>query len=99
MNALSRFATAVTLAGACSLTLAAQGRQGGGAAPAAPRAAAPVDLTGTWVALVTEDWRWRMMTPPKGDYSSIPLTQAGIDLVNAWDPAKDTAAGEQCRAY
>jgi hypothetical protein len=54
-----------------------------------------VDLTGTWVALVTEDWRWRMMTPPKGDYSSIPLTQAGITIVNAWDPAKDTAAGEQ----
>jgi hypothetical protein len=90
---------AVTAALICALaaSLAAQGgRQG---APATPRAAAPVDLTGTWVALVTEDWRWRMMTPPKGDYSSIPLTQAGIDLVNAWDPAKDTAAGEQCRAY
>jgi hypothetical protein len=87
---------------ACSIALSAQGaRQGGGrqGGPATPRAAAPVDLTGTWVALVTEDWRWRMMTPPKGDYSSIPLTQAGITIVNAWDPAKDTAAGEQCRAY
>ncbi len=95
---LNRVAVGAAIACACSLTVAAQGgRQGG--APPSPRAAAPVDLTGTWVALVTEDWRWRMMTPPKGDYASIPLTQAGIDVVNAWDPAKDTAAGEQCRAY
>lgn len=76
---------------------AQQARQGG--PPPTPRAAAPVDLTGTWVALVTEDWRWRMMTPPKGDYSSVPLNPAGVDVVNAWDPAKDTAAGEQCKAY
>jgi hypothetical protein len=77
------------------------GRQGGrrGGGPPSARANAPVDLTGTWVSLVTEDWRWRMMTPPKGDYSSIPLTPAGVALVNAWDPAKDAAAGEQCRAY
>jgi hypothetical protein len=74
------------------------GRRGGGPPPAA-RANAPVDLTGTWVSLVTEDWRWRMMTPPKGDYSSIPLNPAGVAVVNAWDPAKDAAAGEQCRAY
>jgi hypothetical protein len=74
------------------------GRRGGGP-PATPRTNAAVDLTGTWVSLVTEDWRWRMMTPPKGDYSSIPLTPAGVAVVNAWDPAKDVAAGEQCRAY
>ena len=94
---MTRTVLALALACASAVTLAAQGgRQG---APATPRAAAPVDLTGTWMALVTEDWRWRMMTPPKGDYSSIPLTPAGIDLVNAWDPARDTAAGEQCRGY
>src|SRR5688572_26807699 len=75
----------------------AQGRQGG-AAPTA-RAAAPVDLTGTWVSLVTEDWRWRMRTPPKGDYASLPLTPAAIKVADSWDPARDTAAGEQCRAY
>jgi hypothetical protein len=74
------------------------GRRGGGPG-ASPRANAAVDLTGTWVSLVTEDWRWRMMTPPKGDYSSIPLNPAGVAVANAWDPAKDTAAGEQCRAY
>ena len=26
----------------------------------------PVDLTGQWVAAVTEDWNYRMMTPAKG---------------------------------
>jgi hypothetical protein len=36
-----------------------------------PQAAAPIDLTGYWVSVVTEDWRWRMVTPPKGDYESI----------------------------
>ena len=68
-------------------------------APVAGRGTAPIDLTGTWVSLVTEDWRWRMVTPPKGDYSSVPLNQAGVAVVNAWDPAKDTAAGEPCKAY
>jgi len=85
---------------ASSLTLAAQrggqGRQGG--APTA-RASAPVDLTGMWVSVVTEDWRWRMRTPPKGDYASLPLTDAAIKAADAWDPARDAAAGEQCRPY
>ncbi len=74
----------------------AGGRQGG--APAA-RAAAPVDLTGTWVSIVTEDWRWRMMVPPKGNYDSVPLNPEGVKVVESWDPARDVAAGEQCRAY
>ena len=78
--------------------LSAQGRQGA-AAPPAGRATAPVDLTGTWISVVTEDWRWRMRTPPKGDYASLPLTPAATKVANAWDPAKDTAAGEQCRGY
>ncbi len=33
------------------------------APPPAPRAAAPIDLTGYWVSIVTQDWRWRMVTP------------------------------------
>jgi hypothetical protein len=80
-----------------SSAVLAQGRQGG--APPTARAAAPVDLTGLWVSVVTEDWRWRMRTPPKGDYASLPLTDAATKAADAWDPAKDTAAGEQCRAY
>ena len=100
MTAIARrLSVALVLAAMCAVPAAAQrgGRQGG--APVAPRAAAPVDLTGTWVSIVTEDWRWRMMTPPKGDYSSVPLNPAGVAVVNAWDPARDTAAGEECRAY
>src|SRR5215831_20320764 len=63
------------------------------------QAAAPVDLTGYWVALVTEDWRWRMITPKKGDFPSIPLNNAGRDLANSWDPAKDESNGDQCKSY
>lgn len=67
--------------------------------PVTPKAGAPIDLTGYWVAVVTEDWRWRMVTPPKGDYASIPITPAAKTLADAWDPAKDEAAGEQCKSY
>ena len=60
---------------------------------------APIDLTGYWVSIVTEDWRFRMVTPPKGDFASVPLNQEGIRVGNQWDPAKDEAAGEQCKSY
>jgi hypothetical protein len=80
------------------LTLCAFG-QGRGQPPASPRAGAPVDFTGYWVSVVTEDWRWRMVTPIRGDFASIPLNAAGRKIGDAWDPAKDEAAGEQCRAY
>src|SRR5215831_13058704 len=75
------------------------GRGGDGGAAQTAQAAAPVDLTGYWVALVTEDWRWRMVTPKKGDFPSIPLNAAGRDLANAWDPAKDESNGDQCKSY
>jgi hypothetical protein len=71
----------------------------GGAPPRTAKTAAPVDFTGTWVSVVTKDWRWRMVTPPKGDYASIPLTADARKVADAWDPAKDEAAGEQCRGY
>jgi hypothetical protein len=58
-----------------------------------------VDVTGNWVAQITEDWRWRMITPPKGDYASVPLTPLGRQVADGWDPAADAAAGEQCRAF
>ena len=75
-------------------TLQAQGR--GAQPPATARAAARFDPTGYWVAVVTEDWRWRMVTPAKGDYQSIPITAAAQKIADAWDPARDEAAGEQC---
>ncbi len=77
-----------------------QGRGGqGGQAPANAQAAAPVDLTGYWVSVVTEDWRYRMVTPVKGDYPSIPLNAEGRKVADSWDPAKDEAAGNQCKSY
>jgi hypothetical protein len=75
------------------------GQRGAPAEAADARATAPVDLTGTWISVVTEDWRYRMVTPAKGDHPSVPLNAAGARLADAWDPAKDEAAGEQCRAY
>lgn len=63
------------------------------------QAAAPIDLTGYYVSVVTEDWRFRMMTPAKGDYPSIPLNPEARKVADAWDPAKDEAAGNQCKSY
>ena len=73
--------------------------QPGRGAPQTAKAAAPVDLTGYWVAVITEDWRFRMMTPRKGDYDGVPLTAEGRRVADTWDPAKDETAGDQCKAY
>ena len=78
---------------------AQRGGRGAPQPPATPRAAARIDITGYWVSLVTEDWRYRQFTPPKGDYESVPLNPAGRMAADAWDPAKDEAAGDQCKAY
>jgi hypothetical protein len=84
----------------CSSNVRAQTRNDQPAqAAASPRAASPVDLTGYWVAVITEDWIYRMMTPPKGDYASVPLNANGRAAADQWDPAKDIAAGEQCRSF
>ena len=56
-------------------------------------------MTGYWVSVVTEDWRWRMMTPPKGDYLSVPLNNEGRRLADSWELAKDKAEGNECRAF
>ena len=76
-------------------------RQGGAArsAPASAKAGAVIDVTGYWVSIVDEDWVWRMMTPAKGDYTSVPLNAEGRRVTDAWDPAKDEAEGNQCKAY
>ena len=77
-----------------------RGRGGrGDGPPLSAQQSAPIDLTGYWVSVVTEDWRWRMATPPKGDYQSLPLNQAARRAADAWDLAKDDAAGLQCKPY
>jgi hypothetical protein len=70
-----------------------------GAQPKTAKQSAPIDLTGYWVAFVTEDWRFRMVTPHKGDYQAVPMTQEARKVADAWDPAADEAAGNQCKAY
>src|SRR5215475_15522812 len=108
----------VALVGALTIVqteLAAQGRgQGGrgqGAAPAQPQgpqtgqAAALIDLTGYWVSVVDEDWRFRMMTPPKGDYAQVPLNAAARKIADEFNPDLyggarfQTAQIIDCRAY
>jgi hypothetical protein len=87
-------ALAVVTVSLLAPTLLAQRGQGA-APPPTPQAAAPIDLTGYWVSIVTEDWRWRMVTPPKGDVASVPLNPEGIKVANSWDPATDGS----CLAY
>ncbi len=73
--------------------------RGRGAAPKTPKEAAPIDLTGYWVSIVSEDWRFRMVTPPVGDLPNLPLNPEGVKVAKAWDPAKDEAAADKCKAY
>jgi hypothetical protein len=82
--------------------LLAQGGRGGGGGQRGPggpptaqsaKAAAPVDLTGYWVSIVTEDWIERMSpdSPPSGTGGARGLTRA---------PAVAAPPnGEQCRVY
>ncbi|MBI3050159.1 MAG: hypothetical protein HYY76_17815 [Acidobacteria bacterium] len=124
-RATSRGLLAVALACLVGLTtVEAQGRGGRGGAPATARARAPIDLTGYWTAVVSEDWHTRMLTAPKGDFGSgapgaieipgvgpigvganpsergnIPYNARGAKAALAWDPAKDEAEGNTCKAY
>jgi hypothetical protein len=77
----------------------ARAQQGGTAAVRSSRDRAPIDLTGYWVAYVTENWRYRMVTPAKGEYRRIPSSRAALPIINAWDPAADERSGNQCKSY
>jgi hypothetical protein len=90
-----RVCLAVLAAAALDAPLHAQPAPSPPAPTAAPRAAAPIDLTGQWVAIVNEDWRWRMVTPPKGDYASVPLNDEGRRVADQWTEAQDG----DCEAY
>jgi hypothetical protein len=104
---------AIAAIAASSVTLSAQlrgrdvtdldpanaGRGRGAPVAKTPKEGAPIDLTGYWVSIVSEDWRFRMLTPPKGDFPDFLLNPEGTKLANAWDPAKDEAAKDHCKAY
>src|SRR5207249_3309873 len=88
--------------------LGAQGRGQGAAPPAQPQSAqqaALIDLPGYWVSVVDEDWRFRMMTPPKGDYAQVPLNAAARKIADQFNPELyggpryQTSQIIDCRAY
>lgn len=74
------------------------GRGGANVAPPPAKAAAPADLTGYWVSMIVDEWRFRV-TPQKGDVVYLPINAAARRIALAWDPAKDEAEGNQCKAY
>lgn len=94
-----RAAIAVALATMATAGVAVQAQTRGGGPPPTAKATAPFDMTGYWVAFVSEDWRYRMMTPPKGDYTRVPLNPEGRRVADSWDAAADEAGGRQCRAF
>ena len=91
-------ATALLLAALAQPAAMRAQQQAGGAARSA-RDRAPIDLTGYWVSYVTENWRYRMVTPAKGEYRRIPSSPAALPIINAWDPAADERTGNQCKSY
>jgi hypothetical protein len=74
-------------------------RQSGGVSSPRARDVAPIDLTGYWVSYVTENWRYRMVMPAKGEYRRIPASPAALPIINAFDPFADERAGNQCKSY
>jgi hypothetical protein len=95
MKAMRTYLLAVALIGiACLAPLPLDAQ-----APATGQSAAPFDITGYWVALVTDDWRYRMLTPPKGNVDYIPISPEGRRVTDLWDAAKDQASGDQCKAF
>jgi hypothetical protein len=97
-----RLMAAVILAMSVSAVVAGQGRGAPTPAPLA-KAAAPIDVTGYWVSVVNKEWRFRMVIPAKGDFfgpiGGIPINAEARRVAEAWDPAKDEAAGEQCKGF
>lgn len=101
-----RMTTSLTLAALVALGVSRIGAQAPAPAtakppepPKPPRAMAPLDLVGTWVAVVSEDWRWRMVTPAKGDLESVPLNDAGRKLANTWTYQPKPDAETACKPF
>ncbi|HXH25598.1 MAG TPA: hypothetical protein VNI78_10135 [Vicinamibacterales bacterium] len=97
MRRLWATAATVVLLGARLYGQAPAPSAAGAQPPQTPRAMAPFDLTGYWVSVVTEDWRWRMVVPKKGDYASVPLSTEGRKVADRWDPAR--MAEDGCKPY
>jgi hypothetical protein len=97
---MTRRTVAIAFIATCALVAhpsLSRAQRGAGAAPDTAKAAAPIDLTGYWVAFVTEDWRYRMITPLKGDYRGVPLNAEGTRTAAMWNPAAQEP--DACKAY
>jgi hypothetical protein len=95
-------ALVLACAAASASRVTAQVAQGAPPPPAVQqpaRIAAPVDFTGTWASVVTEDWQWRFVTPIVGDYTGVPLNSVGDKTARAWNHEADVKAGEQCKGF
>src|ERR1700681_4133339 len=92
----SKFAVALLLA--IPAAYAQRGGRGPTGPPPTAKAGAPIDLTGYWVSIIVDEWRFRV-TPQKGDIAYLPLNPEARKVATAWDPAKDEADGNQCKAY
>ncbi|HEX7081575.1 MAG TPA: hypothetical protein VF329_11225 [Gammaproteobacteria bacterium] len=88
------FGFVAAIGASTNLALAQPGETAGTA-----RESAPIDLTGYWVSVVFEDWKYRMVTPSPGIFDGIPLNADGRNVGEAWDPEADEAAGDACKAY
>src|SRR5438552_17606096 len=97
VRALAGSVAAAAVTASLSMTSAAQ-------RPAASQQAvrpssAPVDLTGYWVSVISEDWLYRMTTPGRGDYIGVPLSPAAQRLADSWVPEQDKTPDSQCKPY
>jgi hypothetical protein len=92
---VARLGVVVGVVAAAAVVSAQRGGGPGGGAAQSPQQSAPIDLTGYWVSIVNEDWRWRMVTPPKGDVASVPINAEGRKIAESWDPKLDGS----CLAY
>ena len=90
---------ASTLSITLAIPVALQAQRGQEEIPQSARAAAPIDLTGYWVSIVSEDWRLRMRTAQRGDYDYLPLNEEGRRVAEGWDPEGALTRGEECMAY
>ena len=60
---------------------------------------APLDLSGYWVSLITEDWRFRMVAAPSGDHPDIRLNPAGDKIAAAWSKNADNTPQKRCLRF
>jgi glyoxylase-like metal-dependent hydrolase (beta-lactamase superfamily II) len=66
---------------------------------AATPAAAQIDLTGMWAPIFHEDQVERVAGPDVGDYTGLPLNDAGRLRADSWDAGLLTLPEHQCKPH